>query len=140
MIASGLDGPTGIAADSHGNLYIATQKRICIERLSGRKYMQTLITGAFRAPQGVALDGIGDIYVSDYSTGGVYKETVAGGAYAESLLVTNVGGNYVAVDGAGNLYVSDAGQGIITRIECGERAASVSAVAWARRQPRSFLP
>ncbi|MGO9324341.1 MAG: hypothetical protein ACLP07_07260 [Terracidiphilus sp.] len=120
MIANGLDDPTGIAADSHGNLYIATQKRICIERLSGRKYMRTSIAGAFRAPQGVALDGIGDIYVSDYSTRGVYKETVTGGAYVESLLVTNVGGNYVAVDGAGNLYVSDADRGTITRIDGGD--------------------
>ena len=116
-IAIGLQGATGIAADSHGNLYIATEKRICIERLSGRKYMRTSITGAFRAPQGMALDGIGDIYVSDYSSGGVYKETLKGGAYVESLLVTNLGGNYVAVDGAGNLYVSDADRGIITRID-----------------------
>lgn len=119
LLVSGLKGPTGIAADKDGSLYIAAEDRVFKETLFEGQYIQTLIKGAFRAAQGVALDGNGDLYVSDYSTGRVYKESVSAGGYVESLQATDVGGNYVAVDDVGNLYVSDLGQGVIYRLPAG---------------------
>ncbi len=119
LLASGMKGSTGIAADKDGNLYIAAEDRIFKETLSEGKYIQTSITGAFRAAQGVALDGNGNLYISDFSTERVYRESVTGGGYVESLLATGVGGNYVAVDEVGNIYVSDLGQGVINRLPSG---------------------
>src|SRR5215469_8004174 len=70
--------------------------------------ISTLGGDAFVAPNGVAVDGGGNVYMADYPASEVY-EMPAG--CASSSCVTTLGGGFsfpigVAVDGSGNVYVS----------------------------------
>ena len=57
-------------------------------------------------PHGIAVDGNGNLYISDDS--GIYKESYANGSYVQSLITSTItSGNLLAVDGAGNVYVTD---------------------------------
>jgi streptogramin lyase len=71
-------------------------------------WVQSTIGNGLSMPGAVALDGSGNVYVSD-SRGGLLKETLSGGSYTQSVVA---GGPYpfshgVAVDGSGNLYICD---------------------------------
>jgi len=71
----------------------------------------------FNQPQGVAVDGGGNVFVGDTGNNAV-KEIVAAGGYAT---VSTLGSGFnlpqgVAVDGAGNLYVADTGNDAIKQI------------------------
>jgi sugar lactone lactonase YvrE len=62
-------------------------------------------------PQGVAVDGSGNVYIADYSNKLVLKMTLSGGSYTPSTLLSSGGGlgtpEMVAVDAAGNVYIAD---------------------------------
>lgn len=61
-------------------------------------------------PQGIAVDGSGNLYIADAINAAVYKETLSNGAYTQSAIGTGFTEPYgVAVDGAGNVYVADGG-------------------------------
>ena len=67
----------------------------------------TTLGGGFSGPEGVAVDGAGNVYVADLNANEV-KEMPAG--CASSSCVTVLGGGFhephgVAVDGSGNVYV-----------------------------------
>jgi streptogramin lyase len=63
-------------------------------------------------PSGVAVDGLGDVFIAESGTGNVYKETLTQSRYAEyTYFQTTVATELnhptgVALDGAGNLYVA----------------------------------
>jgi sugar lactone lactonase YvrE len=66
---------------------------------------QTIVEGKFVSPAGVAVDGAGNVYVTDIDLQKVFKVTPGGKQ-------TAVGSGFevpegVAVDGAGNVYVTD---------------------------------
>jgi sugar lactone lactonase YvrE len=66
------------------------------------------IIGSSSSGGGIAIDGAGDVYISDANNNLVKKETPSGSGYTESVVVTGL--NYpgsVTVDGAGNLYIGD---------------------------------
>lgn len=70
--------------------------------------IQTL-GGGYRSPESVAVDGTGNVYVADASTGAV---TQIPPGCASAGCVTRLGGGFslpsgVAIDGAGNVYVAD---------------------------------
>jgi len=70
----------------------------------------------FWDPEGVAVDGAGNLYIADESNDAVFEMTLSGGVYSAPAVIA--GSNLyfgspesVAVDGAGNLYVADSGDG-----------------------------
>ena len=72
-------------------------------------YAITALGGGFNYPWGAAVDGSGNIYVTDYDNSAVY-EMPAG--CASSSCMTTLGGGFsgptgLAVDGSGNVYVAD---------------------------------
>jgi sugar lactone lactonase YvrE len=70
----------------------------------------TSLPGSFGYPQGIAVDGAGNLYIADPLGSAVYKETLANGTYRQSTIGTCFKEPYgVAVDGAGNIYVADYG-------------------------------
>lgn len=127
-------GPTGIAVDGSGNLYIADSGNDTIRMISSGGTVSTLAgtagapgstdgTGAaarFNAPRGVAVDGSGNVYVADGGNSSVRKITPAGvvttlagspgsfanveGTGAAAIFDSPAG---IAVDSSGNLYVSE---------------------------------
>jgi hypothetical protein len=128
--SNGLASPAGMALDGAGNVYIADagNSRIVQEILSnpsgtaiqvgsGYSYTQaTLTTSALSAPQGVAVDGAGNVYIADTGNNRVLMESLSNGTYTESTLGSDLlGPAGVAVDGSGNVYIADTGNGRVLK-------------------------
>jgi uncharacterized protein (TIGR03437 family) len=138
-----LNGPTAVAVDSAGNLYIADTNNQCIRKVANG--LITTVAGngtrGYRGdngpatsaqlnnPYGLAVDAAGNLYIADSSNNRIRK--VSGG------LIATVAGNGtpgfsgdngpaigaqlgypqgVAVDSAGNLYIADAGNNRIRKV------------------------
>jgi uncharacterized protein (TIGR03437 family) len=130
-----LGRPSGVAADAQGNLYIADQRHSLILKLD-RQGTLTIVAGngtrgfsgeggpatsaSLNAPNLVALDAAGNLYIADGGNLRIRKvapngiiTTVAGngtlGYSGDGGLATRASLSYVsglAADGAGNLYIS----------------------------------
>jgi sugar lactone lactonase YvrE len=87
---------------------------------------QSTLGGGFNAPHGVAVDGVGNIYVADYPNNAV-KHMLAG--CASSSCVSTLGGGFefpagVALDGSGNVYVADAYNDAVKEMPAGCASSS----------------
>lgn len=129
-----LNGPTALALDGRGDLYIADTVNCRIRKVSGGQMTTAAGFGscqsagnggpaanaAIDAPRGIAVDGAGRLYIADTEScvvrrveGGAIS-TIAGtglcgfqgddGAAAQAQLNNPAG---LAVDAAGNLYIAD---------------------------------
>jgi trimeric autotransporter adhesin len=134
-VAAQLNGPSGVAVDSAGNLYIADSGNNRIRKITAVSGVITTIAGngaigysgdngpatsaQLNNPIGLAIDGAGDLYVADSFSPSVRMVNAAG-------IITTVAGtgasgstgdggvataatldvNGMALDSAGNLYIS----------------------------------
>lgn len=143
--SSELSHPTGVAVDANKNVYIADTGNNDVEEVSGGTLRViagqgpgggglptagTATASALNVPQGVAVDGSGDVYIADTANNDV--EEIAGGQLtivAGSSLGTqgtptagpaaNSDLNHptgLAVDGNGNLYIADTGNDEIEKV------------------------
>jgi hypothetical protein len=127
-LGGGFEVPTGVAVDASGNVYIADTgfedkdtfvgfvaeippgcaSASCYTFLGGGSlYSLTFVTWGY--PAGVAVDGSGNVYVSDAGFGAVFEMPPG---CTSSSCVTTLGGGFsgpdgVAVDGSGNIYIAD---------------------------------
>jgi uncharacterized protein (TIGR03437 family) len=135
-VSAGLDGPTGLAFDPSGNLYIADTENSRVRRVDPSGVVTTfagngIVSGfggegdpatltPLDAPQGVVPDLAGNVYISDTNHNRVIQvdtagnmHTVAGDGTAGNTAGsgTSLGEVYnpsgLAMDGAGNLYIAD---------------------------------
>ena len=82
------------------------------ETLSGGSYTESTVANravnGLWGPNGVAVDGSGNVYIADMNNNRAVKETPSGGSYTQSIVDSSLnspGG--VAVDGLGNVYIAD---------------------------------
>jgi sugar lactone lactonase YvrE len=76
---------------------------------------ETTLASGFNLPQGVAVDGAGNVVVGDTGSNAV-EEIPAGGGAAKTLGSGFSQPQGVAVDGAGNVFVADAGNSAVKEI------------------------
>jgi sugar lactone lactonase YvrE len=135
--------PRGVAVDAAGNIFVADthDHTICrmtpggdVTILAGRPGLAGSADGMgsearFRYPQGVAVDGAGNIYVADSGNNTIRQVTPAGavttlaGRAGEVGSADGTGGaarfnypNGVAVDSSGDVYVADLRNATIRKI------------------------
>ena len=146
--AARLAFPSGVAADSAGNLYIADEGNRRVRRVDARGNIATIAgageesTGAAQPifPSGVAVDGAGNVYIADDENHRVLRVDRAGkvtavagsgepgyggdgGPAAAARLYFPVG---AALDDAGNLYIADRSNHRIRKVD---RAGIMTTVA-----------
>jgi uncharacterized repeat protein (TIGR01451 family) len=144
-----LNQPSGIARDNKGNTYIADTNNNRVREVAANGIITTVAgTGTpgstgdggaaagaqLNAPQGLALDSSGNLYIADTNNhrirmvdGSGNITTVAGNgnccsATGDGGAATNagIGTPYgVAVDSAGNLYISDISNNVVREVSTG---------------------
>lgn len=107
--ASGLTGPSGMAKDSAGNIYIANYSATgTVVKLDTSGTVLNTFTG-FAFPVGVAVDASGSIYVVEKLSPNIVKMDASGSNrqnFNISFLMSQPNG--ICVDGNGKLYVTSA--------------------------------
>lgn len=155
------NNPRDLTVDSQGNVYVADYENHRIRKISPEGLVSTLAgsglegysdgTGeeaSFNFPSGLAIDNLGNLYVTDQINASVRKitaegivSTVAGtgtfgfanGAGTDAQFSTLSG---IAVDDNGNIYVTDRGNNILRKIDSG---GNVSTLAGNRNFPRQLI-
>ena len=142
--------PFGIAADRSGNVYVADTANNTIRKITSDGVVSTLAglaghpgskdgngtNARFRNPWGVAVDGIGNVFVADMSNDTIRKITPTGvvstlaGQVGISGSLNGVGASAqfnnpfaIAVDSADNIYVSDSANDTIRKVTPGGMAS-----------------
>ena len=150
--------PTGIAADSTGNLFVADAFTNTIRKVTSAGVVSTIAGSAvpggsldangtaarFNFPTGVAVDGAGNLYVADAYNDTVRKITsdgsvatlagLAGSPGASGTTVTDALFNQpigVAVDGSGTVYVADTVNCTVRKITASGAVTTVAGTVFA---------
>jgi sugar lactone lactonase YvrE len=136
-LPSGSANPEGIAADSHGNLYVADFAvsgtpggvgQVIVFNRSGRLARVLNLAGSSTLLLGLAFNPVtGDLLVLDFGAQQVLKVNPVSGAAGVFATIPGgvaAGPNALTFDDAGNVYVSDSFQGVIWKIPPGGGGAT----------------
>jgi sugar lactone lactonase YvrE len=146
--------PAGLAGDGDGNLFVADRVNRAIRKLDLATRTVTLFAGSpelaggardgiataarFTGPQGMAADGLGDVFVADFRTirkivlatgqvttlAGAAEDGTADGIGAQARFANPIA---LASDGAGALFVVDQGNFNIRRVDTATGAVTTFA-------------
>ncbi len=158
--AARFEGPWSVVRDAAGNRYVSDTYNHAIRKITpgglvttfagqsqgsqrGMGYLDGKGTAAqFNAPTGLAIDGFGNLYVSDEGNYVIRKITpsgdvstlagqpgVQGHADGTGSGATFAGPSGLAVDGAGNLYVADENSGTIRKVTPTGKVTTIAGTA-----------
>jgi sugar lactone lactonase YvrE len=137
----------GVVVDSAGNLYFADVANNRIRKVAAGTGIITTAAGNGTAgytgdggaatsaelndPQGVALDGAGNLYIADFNNDAIREVAAATG------VITTIAGNGAGVplsglsglafDAAGNLYIADSAENVIIKLDAKTKSMSIVA-------------
>src|SRR5205823_11041246 len=149
-----LDSPRYVVVDAAGNLYIGDRNNDRVRKVDAVTGIITTVVGTGKRgfagdggpataaqialPEGVVVDGAGNLYVSDFLNARVRKvdsggiiTTVAGGgkdAVTDGAMATAVAlqaARDITLDGAGNLLIADGGLNRIFKVSPGGKVSIV---------------
>jgi len=140
-----LSGPTGVAVDITGNIYIADARNNVVRKVSAAGIISTFagdsipgytgdggaaIAAELNRPYGVALDTSGNLYISDARNFVIRKVNTSG--IISTVAGSNIAGYSgdggaatmakisvplgISVDGSGNLYIADSRNNVIRKV------------------------
>jgi len=147
-VESQLYRPYGVATDALGNVYLADLGNQRVRRISPSGIITTIagsgeirppgeggeaVAARFQAPRNVAVDNLGNLYVSDFLDHRVYRVGLASGAIevvagtgaagftdsGDALAVRLNSPAGLAVDSQGVLYIADSGNKAVRRLAAG---------------------
>ena len=149
-----LHGPSGIAVDPNGNVVFGDWVNHVVRMVTPGGIISTIAgngtsgysgdsgpatSAQFQSPSGVAYDGVGNLYVTDFGQHVVRKVTpggtittavgLAGGGYsgdggaATGARLNSPDG--ITFDTAGNMYISDYGNGVVRMVTSGGTITTV---------------
>lgn len=125
-ILATLNGPTSVAFDSNGNLYIADTGNASIRVVTPGGMMRPVSTGTLVAPAYMMFDAAGDLYIADPAA--IYKVTGLG------VITTMLGGltspRGMAMDANGNFYFSEPGLQQVWMVTPSGAHSQVAAGLW----------
>jgi len=113
VVATQLSGPSGVAVDGFGNLYIADSgnNRIVEMPASGASYAspRTLPVTQLNSPMGLAIDSTGALFITSNGNDSIVKLPWTGTAFAaqSKLKVAVYAPSALAFDSVGDLYIAD---------------------------------
>ena len=149
--------PIGLALDGSGNLYVADVSDHTIRKISAAGIVSTLAgspkaigstdgvgsAARFKFPQGVAVDGSGNVFVADSMNNSIRKITPAGevstfagksgeGGHIDGPAADARFGspNALAIDKTGNLYVTDYWAASLRKITPEGVVSTVAGTEW----------
>jgi uncharacterized protein (TIGR03437 family) len=137
--------PSGLARDSQGNIYVADALQHTVRRIAADLTVTTIAGSGLAGyagdngpaaaaildtPQGVAVDGAGNIYIADSGNNRIRMvsadgniATIAGngltiftGDGGPATLATLSGPDFVLADGSGNLFIADTGHHRVRKV------------------------
>jgi DNA-binding beta-propeller fold protein YncE len=152
-IGSGFHTANGVAMDGAGNVYVADQGTlgagaayegpggVYLETLQGDgSYVQTAIGSGWVLPSYVAVDGSGNVYVTDDQgwdgQGIVSKLTPVNSGYSQATIGKGYNEPFgVAVDGSGNVYFADYANGALYELALSNGSYKQNTVASGFNEP-----
>ena len=145
-VGSGFLTPVGVAVDGVGDVFVAdagngntvigaVYKIVAVNGAvsSSSTVIQIASSFSFTNPDGVAVDGTGDVFVIDLSSN-VYEILAVNGAVSSSSTVITINNssfatpNGVAVDGVGDVFVSDGENSAVYEIVAVNGSVSTSSI------------
>ena len=84
---------------------------------TGATINDDFISGLDSPSGGIALDGKGDLFVSDVGNDQISEFNASTGANVNRSLITGILPNGIAVDGSGQLFVADFGNNVVDEFD-----------------------